>query len=151
MFRHTHVVQTTTTLFYNTGHAGIRTTTADLIRTLAGIDRMIENIRKTTSAAVLRASSAGTGLAGERPEWAFFVPSAEAAKLNAMPRSDVGAQWSAPGSRRAYAPSQSQDVLNPPDWYPDEHPTMPEIVAHGSRTGANNPPLLPCALCHLPN
>jgi cytochrome c553 len=28
---------------------------------------------------------------------------------------------------------------------------MPQIVAHGQRTVADEPPLLPCALCHLPN
>jgi cytochrome c553 len=93
----------------------------------------------------------GTAFAAERPEWAFFVPSIETANLNAMPRSDSAVQWSAPGSGKSYTRSQLQDALNPPDWYPAEHPPMPEIVAHGQRTEANNPPILPCALCHLPN
>lgn len=44
-----------------------------------------------------------------------------------------------------------QDALNPPDWYPDEHPPMPAIVAHGSRPQGKGPPRLPSALCHLPN
>jgi cytochrome c553 len=61
------------------------------------------------------------------------------------------APWRAPGSRRVYTPAQLQDVLNPPDWYPDEHPQMPAIVAQGSHLGNDSPPLLPCALCHLPN
>jgi cytochrome c553 len=44
------------------------------------------------------------------------------------------------------------DVLNPPDWYPDEHPPMPAVVAHGSPPqGERTAPVLPCALCHLPN
>ena len=94
---------------------------------------------------------AGTAFASERPEWAFFVPSTETAKLNAMPASDSETQWSAPGSGKLYTRSQLQDVLSPPDWYPDEHPQMPEIVARGSRMGTDSPPLLPCALCHLPN
>jgi cytochrome c553 len=93
---------------------------------------------------------AGTVLASERPDWAFFVPFTETANMNAMPGTD-STQWSAPGSGRSYTRSQLQDVLNPPDWYPEEHPPMPQIVAHGQRTDANNPPILPCALCHLPN
>lgn len=94
---------------------------------------------------------AGNAFSAERPEWAFFVPSAETAKLNAVLPSDSAAQWSAPGSGKSYTRSQLQDALNPPDWYPAEHPPMPEIVVHGQRTEANNPPILPCALCHLPN
>ena len=94
---------------------------------------------------------AGTSFASERPEWAFFVPFTESAKLNVLPPSDSSTQWSAPGSGKSYTRSQLQDVLNPPDWYPEEHPPMPQIVAHGQSTVADEPPLLPCALCHLPN
>jgi cytochrome c553 len=35
----------------------------------------------------------------------------------------------------------------PADWYPDEHPPMPEIVAHGRESDK----LRPCGLCHYPN
>ena len=94
---------------------------------------------------------AGIAFASERPEWAFFVPLTETATLNTVPSSSSPTQWSAPGSGKSYTSSQLQDVLNPPDWYPKEHPPMPEIVAHGQSTGANQPPILPCALCHLPN
>jgi cytochrome c553 len=69
-----------------------------------------------------------------RPEWAFFVPTALAAPKIAKPE------------------AQALDVLNPPDWYPAEHPLMPEVVAHGSPPqGERTTPILPCALCHLPN
>jgi cytochrome c553 len=73
--------------------------------------------------------------AAQPPGWAFFVPADDAASL-------------LPPAVRA----QTQDPMNPPDWYPDEHPPMPAIVARGSPpqdTGA--PPSMPCALCHLPN
>src|SRR6185436_11013404 len=33
------------------------------------------------------------------------------------------------------------------DWYPGDHPAMPEIVAHGSRDRMINA----CSLCHYPN
>lgn len=93
----------------------------------------------------------GTAFASERPEWAFFVPFTETVTPNVVPPSNSATQWSAPGSGKSYTSSQLQDVLNPPDWYPEEHPPMPEIVAHGQRAGTDHPPLLPCALCHLPN
>jgi cytochrome c553 len=94
---------------------------------------------------------AGTAFTSERPEWAFFVPFSETVTRDAVPASYSATQWSAPGSGKSYTSSQLQDALNPPDWYPEEHPPMPEIVAHGQRTGADDQPILPCALCHLPN
>jgi cytochrome c553 len=90
--------------------------------------------------------------AAERPDWAFFVP---AAGVSGSPRTqgrDDGNPRTVHGSARTYTLAQIQDVLNPPDWYPDEHPLMPERVAHGRRGMAGSAiPVLPCALCHLPN
>jgi len=51
-----------------------------------------------------------------------------------------------PGSERAYTQAQIDDAFNPPDWFPDEHPTMPPIVARGEK-----PAVRACALCHLPS
>ena len=50
-----------------------------------------------------------------------------------------------PGSARQYTQAQIDDFFNPPDWYPDEHPLMPRIVAHGAA-----PAVQACARCHLP-
>jgi cytochrome c553 len=109
-------------------------------------------IRKPILAIVLLGLMAGTTLAAERPDWAFFVPSGKPPTANAATAADArAAPWRPVGSRRSYTPSQVQDPLNPPDWYPEEHPPMPQIVAHGSPPGPSGPPLLPCALCHLPN
>lgn len=92
---------------------------------------------------------AGPGSAAERPDWAFFVPSEPA---SASPPQDPGRRQHVAGSQITYTLAQVQDALNPPDWYPEEHPAMPIIVAHGSAPNAERPfPLLPCALCHLPN
>jgi cytochrome c553 len=93
----------------------------------------------------------GSSLAAERPDWAFFVPSAESAQLPPTSRGDDRHTWHAPGSPRSYSSAEIHDVLNPPDWYPAEHPEMPPIVARGSTPTNGAPPLLPCALCHLPN
>ena len=51
-----------------------------------------------------------------------------------------------PGSARAFTQAQTEGFFNPPDWYPQEHPPMPEIVSHG-----RSPKIQACARCHLPN
>jgi cytochrome c553 len=94
-------------------------------------------MRRLAAALTILAFS-GPCFAEPRPQWAFFVPDALAAPETLKPE--------------ASAPEPALDVLNPPDWYPAEHPPMPEVVAHGSRPqGERTAPLLPCALCHLPN
>src|SRR5579863_270672 len=100
-------------------------------------------IRKLTLAAALFGCSACTSLAAARPEWAFFVPSTKTEALNTTVPSNGGTQWRPAGSHKAYTPGQLADPLNPPDWYPEEHPPMPDIVAHGSRAGSGGPPQLP--------
>jgi len=50
---------------------------------------------------------------------------------------------SAPGSTKKYTQAQIDDLLNPPDWYPDQHPTPPQIVVKG-HGGA-----MACGACHL--
>ena len=49
----------------------------------------------------------------------------------------------APGSTKTYTQEQIDDLLNPPDWFPDQHPTPPQVVVKG-RGGA-----LACGACHL--
>jgi cytochrome c553 len=58
------------------------------------------------------------------------------------------AAFSLPGSTRSYGRGELANPFEPPDWYPNEHPPMPKIVAHGT---PGQVPQLPCALCHLPN
>jgi len=36
-----------------------------------------------------------------------------------------------PGSARIYTQSQIDSFNDPPDWFPEEHLPMPDIVAHG--------------------
>jgi cytochrome c553 len=50
------------------------------------------------------------------------------------------------GSKASYTRSEINDLFVVPDWYPDEHPPMPEVVAHGRR-----PDVHACGHCHLPN
>ena len=51
-----------------------------------------------------------------------------------------------PGSKAAYTKAEIGAIWVVPDWYPDAHPPMPEIVAHGRK-----PDVYSCGHCHLPN
>jgi cytochrome c553 len=51
-----------------------------------------------------------------------------------------------PDSKAAYTAAQIGDLFGVPDWHPESHPPMPEIVAHGRK-----PDIFACAYCHLPN
>lgn len=43
-------------------------------------------------------------------------------------------------------PAQIHDLFAAPDWHPEAHPAMPEVVAHG-----HQPDVYACGYCHLPN
>lgn len=49
----------------------------------------------------------------------------------------------APGSTKTYTQAQIDDLLNPPDWYPDQHPAAPPTVVKG------NGGAMACGACHL--
>ena len=77
----------------------------------------------------------------EPPAWAypFSVPGQARG-------ADDGTIYSVEGSDLELTSSQINNRFAPPDWYPDEHPPMPDIVANG-----REPQPWACALCHLPN
>ena len=50
------------------------------------------------------------------------------------------------GSTGAFTRAQISDRYGPADWYPSEHPPMPDVVAHGKK-----PEVWACGLCHYPN
>jgi cytochrome c553 len=51
------------------------------------------------------------------------------------------------GSDRSFTLAQIRDGYGPADWFPNDHPPMPEIVAHGRRDAQ----ITACSLCHYPN
>jgi cytochrome c553 len=51
-----------------------------------------------------------------------------------------------PGSVRSYTKAELDNNLTPPDWFPEEHPAEPDVVAHSHDGGAT-----PCAECHMMN
>jgi cytochrome c553 len=77
--------------------------------------------------------------ADEPPPWAYGFE----APL------DNTALYTLPGSKFSFTQSQIINRYGPADWFPEDHPAMPEIVAHGRETAA--PTIWACALCHYPN
>ena len=73
------------------------------------------------------------------PDWSWLVPfggPASAAK--------PGEVYRLPGSSQTITYAQLRDLTHAVDWFPNDHPPMPTIVAEGHDT-ANA-----CGFCHLP-
>ena len=79
--------------------------------------------------------------AASRPDWAFPTKPAE---VVATPPDD-GKPKQVAGSTKSFVQSQIDDPMNPPDWFPDEHAPMPQVVAHGGGKGVRA-----CIGCHMP-
>ncbi|MFO1183159.1 MAG: c-type cytochrome [Bauldia sp.] len=81
------------------------------------------------------------------PIWAWgFTTPAPTPPPAGTPR-DTVAKYSVPGSKASYTEAEANFGFGPADWFPEDHPAMPEIVAHG-RQAAN---IQACSLCHMPN
>jgi cytochrome c553 len=104
-----------------------------------------------------RGSSGGSGAVP--PPWAygFAVPPGPPAATPAAPAAPPAAQAApaAPdntlhklaGSTQSFTLAQIRDGYGPADWFPGDHPTMPDIVARGRRDAQ----IVACSLCHYPN
>lgn len=82
------------------------------------------------------------------PRWAFpslYPDTSAAAGSERIGRgsSDQSTALRVPGSSLVVS---QLDSFNVPDWHPEDHPPMPEIVRVGRR-----PAIQACAYCHLPN
>lgn len=82
----------------------------------------------------------------------FVVPRVEADTEWAYPKfdphhppqeMDLDVPRSVPGSEKQYTQHEIDDDLNPPDWFPDDHPPAPKIVFH------SEDPVKACAACHM--
>src|SRR5688500_1071474 len=72
------------------------------------------------------------------PSWAFPAQGGSLPAETATPKS-------VPGSTRQYTPAQIDDLRNPPDWFPDQHPPAASRVVKGEGN------LMACGSCHLMN
>src|SRR6478609_3882281 len=101
------------------------------------------------TAAVLALSTAALAIAADPPQWAYGTapaPAAAAGRAGQAAPPDNTTPRTLPGSTLSFTLPQIRDGFGPADWYPGDHPSMPEIVAHGRR-----PDVRACALCHYPN
>jgi cytochrome c553 len=95
---------------------------------------------KTVACALMLAALPALAAAAERPDWAF-----PPAGVTGAPRKpETGELKQVPGSGKTYTQSQIDSINDPPDWFPDEHPPMPQIVAHGRGREVRA-----CISCHL--
>src|SRR5262249_24913578 len=78
--------------------------------------------------------------AADNLDWAY-PPTPQPEPLNNTIQKQV------PGSAKRYTQAQIDDPFNPHDWFPNEHPARPEIVARGGQRPAGRA----CAQCHLPS
>lgn len=94
-------------------------------------------------AAAIAALVSYAGLAAPQgdppPPWAFMRLQTESDPTPA------GKLISVPGSALHVTEKVLDDPFDDADWFPEDHPPMPEVVAHGHR-----PQLWACGYCHLP-
>ena len=75
------------------------------------------------------------------PPWAYPVLAP-----GVKPPPDDGLEKTVPGSKTSFTRKQISDLFNAHDWFPEDHPPMPDVVAHG-----RGPEVRACGMCHLPN
>src|SRR6202035_2193571 len=74
--------------------------------------------------------------AGKNLTWAYPVP-------DPTPTSAADpAPKKLAGSSKSYTQAQIDDQFNPPDWFPNEHAPLPNVVQKGIQAQA-------CGSCHL--
>jgi|ERR1043166_494159 cytochrome c553 len=94
---------------------------------------------RTLIGVLLLVSAPVAATAAEFPDWAYPV------MPPGLQRPDPNAVITVPGSDKKYTNQQINDPFNPPDWFPQDHPPMPKVVANGHRETK----VRACAQCHL--
>jgi cytochrome c553 len=87
--------------------------------------------------------------ATEPPAWAYAIVPAPPAPAGGAPAAAPAPDptpLSLPGSTLKFPIANVRDAFGPADWFPGDHPAMPEVVARGRR-----PDVRACSLCHYPN
>ncbi len=78
------------------------------------------------------------------PSWAYLIATPVPAGSAPVPEDPSPRRLA--GSAVTFTPPQLRDLFNPPDWHPGNHPTPPDVVAHGRK-----PDVRACGYCHYPN
>jgi cytochrome c553 len=84
------------------------------------------------------------GFAGPAPATPAAAPAGGPAR-GAAPAPDPTPRH-LPGTTLEFTRAQIANGFGPADWFPGDHPAMPDIVAHGKQ-----PDVRACSLCHYPN
>ena len=85
-------------------------------------------------------------IASAKPAQADDVPPGWAYAVNPpdfKPEPDDGKSRRVPDSAAAFTVTQARDLFFALDWHPDDHPALPDIVAHGRK-----PDVMACGVCH---
>src|SRR6266436_7711609 len=101
-------------------------------------------------------AGAATAVQGEDapPPWAYgfatpVPPGTPPAAPNPAQVLDNTTLHTLPGSKDSFTRAQIANRYAPADWFPEDHPMMPDIVARGRE--AAQPTIYACGLCHYPN
>ncbi len=92
-------------------------------------------------ASALALSGAGD-VPAEPPAWAYPGNVPAAAQLP----QDANEVLRVPGSPISFARKDLRNLFAVPDWHPEDHPAMPDVVGHGRQPGVRA-----CGFCHLPS
>jgi cytochrome c553 len=89
------------------------------------------------------------------PAWAYGftappAPGTPQAPPNPEVVRDNVTKLTLPGSKLSFTRAEISNRYGPADWFPEDHPEMPEIVAKG-RVTAEPQKIYACGLCHYPN
>jgi cytochrome c553 len=91
-------------------------------------------------------------LPSDLPAWAYGYdnitegPRSDTPDSDARGGKDDGTLRHIPGSSQSFTLTQLRDNYAPADWFPNDHPPMPGIVANGRK-----PNVTACSFCHYPN
>jgi cytochrome c553 len=90
-----------------------------------------------SDAAMAQTPSSAPSSSASFPAWAYpWAPDFKAPPDDGVPRH-------VPDSTASFTITQERDLFFVPDWHPDAHPAMPDVVAHGRM-----PDVRACGSCH---
>jgi cytochrome c553 len=101
------------------------------------------------------------GVRPDSPAWAYGVPNsppqapaaqgapgatpADSQRAGAPRQPDLSLKH-IPDSTQAFTLAQIRDFFNVADWFPGDHPALPDVFVHGRA-----PDVRGCGMCHMPN
>nr|TFG52406.1 MAG: hypothetical protein E4H34_05055 [Hyphomicrobiales bacterium] len=117
-------------------------------------------MKKLAAIAILSCSVTALGGASyaadaQRPDWAYAIPTAADREVDRPAEPDDDTPMRLPGTDRMFTSAEirgyardTPDIqMAPADWYPGDHPPMPDIVAKGNPAEG----VRACSFCHYPN